>query len=105
MTAEVRGDDRVIVVVDHCQELLADLREDTVNGLGAAEVVVCWNTRDRGLSGARNSGITYGSNPVVCFIDDDAVPLPGWSVAVREAFSEPEVAAVGGEGPSAVHGH
>lgn len=49
-----------------------------------------------GLSGARNSGITYGSNPVVCFIDDDAVPLPGWSVAVREAFSEPEVAAVGG---------
>ena len=96
VTAEVRGDDRVIVVVDHCQELLADLREDTVNGLGAAEVVVCWNTRDRGSPVLGTVGSPTG--PIRSSASSMTMPYPFPAGRSRfvEAFSEPEVAAVGG---------
>lgn len=72
--------DTLTVVVDHCPQLLTRLSPPTgeageTGADGAAPpVTVVENTRTRGLSGARNTGLTVGGNPVVCFLDDDAVP-------------------------------
>lgn len=49
-----------------------------------------------GLCVARNRGMEASTTEVVAFIDDDARPWPGWSRAMREAFTDPEVIAAGG---------
>lgn len=81
--AELADGDRLIVVSDHSPEL-ADL---LVRRLGARATVLA-NDGPRGLSAARDAGVAAGTNPVVCFIDDDAVARPGWARAVREAFAD-----------------
>lgn len=48
------------------------------------------------LSLSRNIGIKHSSGDIVCFIDDDAIPDPGWLSAIIEAYTEPDIAAVGG---------
>lgn len=48
------------------------------------------------ISAARNAGIAAAAGDVVGFIDDDAVPEPGWAEAVLSAFSDPDLAAVTG---------
>ncbi len=51
-----------------------------------------------GLSRARNRAIAETAAPIVAFLDDDAVPEPGWLRALMDAFAAlgPDVAAVGG---------
>ena len=57
----------VIVVVDHNPQLLGALRADHPH------LTVVPNDGQRGLSGARNSGVALVGTPVVAFLDDDAV--------------------------------
>lgn len=51
-----------------------------------------------GTSQARNTAVSASSAPVVCFLDDDATPDPGWLEAVRTAWerASPQTAAIGG---------
>jgi glucosyl-dolichyl phosphate glucuronosyltransferase len=49
-----------------------------------------------GLSRARNAGIAIARAPLIAFIDDDAVPRPGWARALQRAFIDPQVGCVGG---------
>lgn len=51
--------------------------------------------RDRPLAEARNHGVAQGSNPIVVFIDDDAVPRPGWRAAMS-VFDDPSIVGIGG---------
>jgi glycosyltransferase involved in cell wall biosynthesis len=52
---------------------------------------------EQGLSHARNRGITASSGEIVAFIDDDALPEPGWLAAHRDAYRhDRRVGAVGG---------
>lgn len=48
------------------------------------------------LSQSRNIGIREAAGEIVCFIDDDAVPEPGWLSAIVTAYDDPNVGAVGG---------
>ncbi|WP_432571942.1 glycosyltransferase family 2 protein [Kineococcus sp. SYSU DK005] len=82
--------DELVVVVDHHDELLARLAA----ALPGARVLA--STGPRGLSGARNTGVAAAAGDVVVFLDDDAVPRPGWLEALRTEFTADAVTVVGG---------
>ncbi len=44
----------------------------------------------------RNLGIRQSTGSVVAFLDDDAVPLPGWLSHAIAYFSDPDIGGVGG---------
>ena len=87
-----RPTNEVIVVIDHNPELLVQLvalRSD-------AALKVVASTGQRGLSGARNTGVSVAKHDVVVFLDDDAVPEEMWLAELLRPFHDPEVVAVGG---------
>lgn len=55
------------------------------------EVVVVEDVDGRGPAWARNEGVRRARGEVVCFTDDDCVPLPGWV----EALAKPLFCGVG----------
>jgi len=65
-----------LIVVDHNGELEKRLGE-TLSG-----VTIIANSHDRGLSGARNTGVALAKGALLLFLDDDAALEPDW---VREA--------------------
>jgi GT2 family glycosyltransferase len=87
----------VVVVVDHCEELLSSaktLEQPAVAGQPGVRVVA--STGTRGLSGARNTGVVAVATDVVAFLDDDAVACPGWLAELARHFADPGVVGVGG---------
>ncbi|WP_285028991.1 glycosyltransferase [Mycolicibacterium sp. lyk4-40-TYG-92] len=89
LLGQMNSGDEIIVVIDHNRqlyEIMADRYGDRVIA----------NTRSRGLSGARNSGIARASREVLAFVDDDAEIQPGWADRLRTHYLDPEVAGVGG---------
>ena len=79
----------LIVVCDHNSALLARVAQ--LPGVVAAE-----NTGERGLSGARNSGLRLARGEVVAFLDDDAEAQPNWLEQLIAGYTRAEVAGVGG---------
>jgi len=63
------------------------------------ELTVSYVTEtQQGLSFARNCGINEAKAPIVCFIDDDAIPTPNFVRGIAEFFQNyPEAVAVGGK--------
>lgn len=49
-----------------------------------------------GLSAARNRAVREAQGEILLFLDDDAIPRPGWIRPYLEAFREPTVLAAGG---------
>jgi polysaccharide pyruvyl transferase WcaK-like protein/GT2 family glycosyltransferase len=78
-----------IVVIDHNPDLLDRARRELPG------VVVVPNLRDKGASGARNSGVAASRADVVAFLDDDAVASPFWLEIMLPHFAEPGVVGVG----------
>ncbi|MGW6692160.1 glycosyltransferase [Rhodococcus sp. NPDC054953] len=89
--AQLRDGDEVIVVVDHNPELLSILRERC-----PSDITLTPNRHRRGLSGARNTGLEIAAAEIVVFLDDDASVRPHALDAVRTAFTDPAVVAIGG---------
>lgn len=54
------------------------------------------STEHRGLSHARNVGLSAASGDIVAYIDDDAFPDPNWLDYLAKTFQSSDHAAVGG---------
>lgn len=75
----------IIVVVDHNDELLARAVA------GFPDLTVIPNREERGLSGARNTGIAASCCPLLVFFDDDAVADPHFLLQIAHRCEAPEV--------------
>jgi glycosyltransferase involved in cell wall biosynthesis len=84
----------VIVVIDHNAELFAQASQVLEN---YTDVHVFENRFERGLSGARNSGLHAACGEVIAFLDDDAMAAPDWLERLAAAYSDPNTLGVGGE--------
>jgi GT2 family glycosyltransferase len=82
--------EQTIVVIDHNPELLERARE------AFADVLVVPNAGRRGLSGARNTGVSFARAQVVAFLDDDARAHAGWLSELLGAYRDPDVLGSGG---------
>ena len=80
----------IVVVVDHNAELLERVRAEL------PDVVAVSNGEQRGLSGARNSGVDVARGDVIAFIDDDAVAAEDWLEWLVAAYADAHVLGVGG---------
>jgi GT2 family glycosyltransferase len=86
---QLGADDELLVVVDHADALLERVRRE----LPGRAVP---NRHPRGLSGGRNTGVEEAAGDVVLFLDDDALPGPGWVASYRRQFEDPGVTGVAG---------
>lgn len=80
----------IILVVDGDQALL----EQAKSAFPAIRIIA--NTRTKGLSGARNTGVLSSSGQIVAFLDDDAVASDNWLAEIDEAFDAQKTFGVGG---------
>jgi glucosyl-dolichyl phosphate glucuronosyltransferase len=80
----------ILLVVDHCPELLARAHELCPG------VRVLANAGPVGLSGARNTGVVAARGDVVAFLDDDAAATPDWLERLIRPYDDPHVVGVGG---------
>jgi glycosyltransferase involved in cell wall biosynthesis len=81
---------QVIVVADHNPSLGQRLEAQY------PDLEVIPNSFDRGLSGARNSGVERADGDIVVFLDDDARAEPGWLEALLASYDDESVLGVGG---------
>lgn len=83
----------VILVIDHCPALY----QLACDRFGSDErVTLIESTHERGLSGARNTGVDTADGDIIAFVDDDAVAEPGWARALMRHYRDERVAGVGG---------
>lgn len=88
---QLRNDDELIVVIDYNDALLRSLADHC-----GPDVHIIPNAQARGLSGARNSGLSVARGDVVAFVDDDAKIEPDWVVRMLHHYSRPDVVGIGG---------
>jgi hypothetical protein len=80
----------VLLVVDHSEDLLRRARP------ALPWVRVVPNDGPRGLSAARNTGVSAAQGEILVFLDDDALPAADWLERLVEPYVDPDVVAVGG---------
>jgi len=79
----------IIVVVDHNPALLEEIAAEF------PDVIALPNIGDRGVSGARNSGVKASRGEVVAFLDDDSIATPDWLPTLLRHIMTPGVVGVG----------
>lgn len=80
----------IVIVVDHSPQLLECAQREWPNHIVTA------NASERGLSGARNTGVAVARGAIVAFLDDDARAEPGWLDSLVRHFDAADVWGVGG---------
>jgi len=92
---EARGCSAEVLVVDNASTDETPARLAELAREGAPTLRVVCEPR-LGLSAARNRGLVEARGDVVAFLDDDAVPRPGWLRALLAPYNARNVACVGG---------
>jgi glucosyl-dolichyl phosphate glucuronosyltransferase len=80
----------ILIVVDHNLALA----QRAYRRLPSVRVIE--NEQQRGISGARNSGIAAARGAIIAFLDDDAIAAPDWIERLLEGYADPSVMGVGG---------
>lgn len=83
--------DEVIIVIDHNEKLYKRASQTF------SDVRLFQNTYERGLSGARNTGIELAEGEIIAFMDEDATAHPDWLDTLLKVFEAPEILGVGGQ--------
>lgn len=86
--------EEIIVVIDHNPSLLLRVQEHVARLSG---VIAIENHREKGLSGARNSGWLKAQGEIIVFLDDDALAEPDWLEKLVTCYADPKVVGVGGK--------
>lgn len=73
-----------------------DETEDIANEYSLKYGFRVLSSENRGLSSARNSGMTAATGEIIAYIDDDAYPDPDWLTYIAVTFLTTEHAGVGG---------
>ena len=84
----------IIVVIDHNPELLQKIQARVANA--ASNVVIVENAERRGLSGARNTGLSLAHGSIIAFMDEDAQAASTWLERLIHCYDDASVAGVGG---------
>jgi GT2 family glycosyltransferase len=89
------GDELIVVDNASTDETEAAVRTWLATNLPAGRLL---SEPRGGVSAARNRALREASTPVICFVDDDVRPAPGWLAALRRSWSEarPQTAVIGG---------
>lgn len=90
LRAQRFGGFEVVVVVGPTGDATAGVIRSRMPGIKVARCA------ERNLGMSRNIGIAMSAGEVVAFLDDDAVPEPGWLDALSRAYGDPRVGCVGG---------
>jgi cellulose synthase/poly-beta-1,6-N-acetylglucosamine synthase-like glycosyltransferase len=84
-----------IFVAERSREMERRVRVHALQN-GMANLKVVFNEGEPGLSAARNLGIRYAGGTILAFIDDDALPSPGWAGEIARTFTDESIAGVTG---------
>lgn len=79
------------LVVDHNPTLASELGGTVGDGVRIVE-----STGQKGLSGARNTGVAEARGEIIAFIDDDASADPTWLERLVEPYRDENVLGTGG---------
>jgi glucosyl-dolichyl phosphate glucuronosyltransferase len=85
--AESFQNNEIIVIVDHHPAFQAALT-------ALPDATVVDNRDERGLSGARNTGVSIAGRDGVAFLDDDAAADPDWLKFRADSYADPAVIGV-----------
>ncbi len=92
--------DEVLVVIDHNAALMKRATDSFVGPAGDTpnqpQIRVLANANERGLSGARNTGVAAAHGDLIVFLDDDAQPHTDWLAQLTSAFRDSSVIGTGG---------
>ncbi len=80
----------IILVIDHNPQLF----KRAVGAFSSIRVVE--NQYPAGLSGARNTGVSYSRGALLAFMDEDAVAEPDWIGQLVKRYQSPSILGVGG---------